>query len=113
MPTLRNPRREAFAQARAGGALLDDAYEAAGFAPGNRHASRLAGRPEADRRASRRPRRRPRGGRPRRDRRSAPAGRSRLGPGGAAALGEACLALVQARKLMGEARGARDGGPIR
>jgi hypothetical protein len=39
MPTLRNP-----------GALLDDAYEAAGFAPGNRHASRLAGRPEVARR---------------------------------------------------------------
>ena len=39
MPTLRNPRQEAFAQARAGGALLDDAYEAAGFAPGNRHAA--------------------------------------------------------------------------
>ena len=43
---LENPRHEAFAQARAKGALLDDAYEDAGFAPGNGHASRLAKRPE-------------------------------------------------------------------
>ena len=42
MPFLQNPRHEAFAQARAKGALLDDAYEDAGFAPGNGHASRLA-----------------------------------------------------------------------
>jgi hypothetical protein len=42
MPVLANPRHEAFAQARAKGALLDDAYEDAGFAPGNGHASRLA-----------------------------------------------------------------------
>ena len=42
MPILQNPRHEAFAQARAKGALLDDAYEDAGFAPGNGHASRLA-----------------------------------------------------------------------
>jgi hypothetical protein len=46
MPTLPNPRQEAFAQARAGGALLDDAYEIAGFVPGHRHASRLAKQPE-------------------------------------------------------------------
>ena len=46
MPILQNPRHEAFAQARAKGALLDDAYEDAGFAPGNGHASRLALRPE-------------------------------------------------------------------
>ncbi len=46
MPTLPNPRQEAFAQARAGGALLDDAYEIAGFVPGHRHASRLAKLPE-------------------------------------------------------------------
>src|SRR5438067_8359566 len=50
MPTLQNPRQEAFAQARAKGALLDDAYEMAGFAPGNRHGARLAREPEvADR----------------------------------------------------------------
>ena len=42
MPILQNPRHEAFAQARAKGAFLDDAYEDAGFAPGNGHASRLA-----------------------------------------------------------------------
>ena len=42
MPVLPNPRHESFAQARAKGARLDDAYEDAGFAPGNGHASRLA-----------------------------------------------------------------------
>jgi hypothetical protein len=42
MPVLNNARHEAFAQARAKGVLLDDAYEDAGFAPGNGHASRLA-----------------------------------------------------------------------
>ena len=41
MPALPNPRHEAFAQARARGARLEDAYEDAGFAPGNRHAARL------------------------------------------------------------------------
>ena len=46
MPLLQKPRHEAFAQARAKGALLDDAYEDAGFTPGNGHASRLACRPE-------------------------------------------------------------------
>jgi hypothetical protein len=46
MPALTNPRHEAFAQARARGALLDDAYEIAGFSPGHRHASRLARQPE-------------------------------------------------------------------
>jgi hypothetical protein len=46
MPILQDFRHEAFAQARARGALLDDAYESAGFAPGNGHASRLAKRPE-------------------------------------------------------------------
>ena len=42
MPALTNPRHEAFARARARGALLDAAYEDAGFAPDNGHASRLA-----------------------------------------------------------------------
>jgi phage terminase small subunit len=46
MPTLTNPRHEAFAQARARGLLLDHAYEVAGFSPGHRHASRLARQPE-------------------------------------------------------------------
>lgn len=50
MPVLQDIRHEAFAQARAKGALLDDAYEDAGFRPGNHHASRLADRREvADR----------------------------------------------------------------
>ena len=46
MPVLQNPRHEAFARARAKGALLEDAYEDAGLIPGHGHASRLALRPE-------------------------------------------------------------------
>ena len=46
MPTLDNPRYETFAQARAKGARLDDAYEDAGFVLGKGHSSRLARRPE-------------------------------------------------------------------
>jgi hypothetical protein len=46
MPTLGNPRYEAFAQARAKGARLDDAYEDAGFVLNKGHSSRLARRPE-------------------------------------------------------------------
>ncbi len=42
MPLLKNPRHETFAQLRAKGALLDDAYEDAGFVPYKGHASRLA-----------------------------------------------------------------------
>ena len=44
MPTLENPRYELFALARARGALLEDAYEDAGYAPHNGHASRVANR---------------------------------------------------------------------
>jgi phage terminase small subunit len=43
MPKLQNPRHEAFAAALAEGASQDEAYEDAGFSPGNGHASRLAG----------------------------------------------------------------------
>ncbi len=46
MPALANPRHEAFAQARAKGASLDDAYEDAGFTAGRGHGCRLAQRPE-------------------------------------------------------------------
>ena len=46
MPLLPNPRHEAFAQARAQGARLEIAYEDAGFAAGQGHASRLAAQPE-------------------------------------------------------------------
>ena len=46
MPVLDNPRYERFAQARAKGARLDDAYEDAGFVLGKGHSSRLARRPE-------------------------------------------------------------------
>lgn len=46
MPLLANPRHEAFAQARARGARMEDAYEDAGFVPGDGHAGRLAVRPE-------------------------------------------------------------------
>jgi hypothetical protein len=42
MPTLQVPRYEAFAQARAKGALLIDAYESAGFERHRGHPSRLA-----------------------------------------------------------------------
>jgi hypothetical protein len=46
MPVLKNHRHEAFAKARAKGALLDEAYDAAGFVIARGHASRLAKRPE-------------------------------------------------------------------
>lgn len=46
MPILQNLRHEAFAQARARGALLKDAFEDAGFAPDTSHASRLGREPE-------------------------------------------------------------------
>src|ERR1700723_974122 len=46
MPTLDNSRYEFFAQARAKGARLDDAYEDAGFVLNKGHSSRLARRPE-------------------------------------------------------------------
>ena len=46
MPALDNARHEAFAQARARGARVAEAYEDAGFAPGNDHGARLAGREE-------------------------------------------------------------------
>jgi hypothetical protein len=46
MPLLENPRHEAFAQARAKGALLNDAYERAGFVLHKGHPSRLAYRAE-------------------------------------------------------------------
>ena len=42
MATLQDPRHEAFAQARAKGALLIDAYESAGFVRHRGHPSRLA-----------------------------------------------------------------------
>jgi hypothetical protein len=42
MPALPDPRHEAFAQARARGALLIDAYEGAGFVRHRGHPSRLA-----------------------------------------------------------------------
>jgi len=46
MPALDNARHEAFAQACARGARLEQAYEDAGFATGNDHGARLAGRAE-------------------------------------------------------------------
>ncbi|MHB8529668.1 MAG: hypothetical protein ACYC8V_09190 [Caulobacteraceae bacterium] len=46
MPTLANRRCESFARLVAAGATLADAYDDAGFAPANRHAARLAQRPE-------------------------------------------------------------------
>ena len=46
MPNLQNAQHEAFALTRAKGATLNDAYEDAGYAPGNGHASRVALREE-------------------------------------------------------------------
>jgi len=46
MPALPNVRQEAFAQARAKGAGLEDAYEDAGYTPCHRNASHMAARPE-------------------------------------------------------------------
>ena len=45
MPILQNSRHEAFAQARARGAALKDAFEDAGYAPDASHASRLGREP--------------------------------------------------------------------
>lgn len=46
MPILRNPRREAFAQARVQGMTLEEAYVAAGHAPSRGNAGRMARKPE-------------------------------------------------------------------
>ena len=46
VPALKNLDHEAFAQARAAGATLHQAYEDAGYSPSRAHGSRLAGRPE-------------------------------------------------------------------
>jgi hypothetical protein len=48
MPSLHDPRHEAFAQARAKGALLIDAYESAGFVRHRGHPRRLALKDEVD-----------------------------------------------------------------
>ena len=42
MPTLPNPKHELFAQALAKGKTQAESYEAAGYAPSEQHASRLA-----------------------------------------------------------------------
>jgi hypothetical protein len=46
MPSIPNPRHEAFCLARARGFSKDDAYEAAGFAPRSRNGARLQRRPD-------------------------------------------------------------------
>jgi len=46
MPQLQNHRYEIFARVRANGARLEEAYQAAGFVAGHKHASRLARNPE-------------------------------------------------------------------
>ncbi len=46
MPSLQDPHHECFAQARARGMLLIDAYETAGFVRHRGHPSRLACKPE-------------------------------------------------------------------
>ena len=45
MPLLKNPLHEAFAEARAGGATLYEAYKDAGYSASYAHASRLASDP--------------------------------------------------------------------
>jgi hypothetical protein len=52
MPALANSRHEAFAQARARGARKEDAYEDAGFTPGNDHAGRLDAREDVAQRVA-------------------------------------------------------------
>ena len=52
MPRLEHHRHEHFAQARARGALLEDACEDAGFVPGRGHATRLAAREDVAERIS-------------------------------------------------------------
>jgi phage terminase small subunit len=42
MPTLANPKHEAFCQHRAAGRTLDEAYAEAGYKPSRQHAARLA-----------------------------------------------------------------------
>jgi hypothetical protein len=42
MPPIQNPQHESFAQARAKGATLYDAFENAGYPPDRSHACRLA-----------------------------------------------------------------------
>lgn len=44
MPPIQNPQHEIFAQGRAKGATLDDAFESAGYPPDRSHACRLAKR---------------------------------------------------------------------
>ena len=111
MPTLPNPRQEAFAQARAGGALLDDAYEIAGFVPGHGHASRLAKLPEVAERigellAARTDARAA-------DKGTVIAALLRLAEtastaGGAASISEARLTLLEAERLIDEVRELRE-----
>lgn len=50
MPTLKSPRREAFALAIAAGQTLGNAYKAAGFTSDRRNASKLRKEPEIDKR---------------------------------------------------------------
>ena len=52
MSALENPRYEAFAQSRARGAFLEDAYEDAGYTAHNGHSSRVANRVEVRERIS-------------------------------------------------------------
>ena len=111
MPILQNPRQEAFAQARAGGARLDDAYEAAGFAPGHGHASRMARRAEVAERIGELLAARTEAGPT--DARTVIAALLRLADAGPAvanpsAIHETRLVLLDACRLMGELEKARE-----
>jgi hypothetical protein len=52
MSPLQNPRHETFAQARARGASLQDAFEDAGYPPDRAHACRLAKREDVSARVA-------------------------------------------------------------
>ncbi len=111
MPILQNPRQEAFAQARARGALLDDAYEIAGFAPAQRHASRLARQPEVAERIGELLEARTEAGAA--DARTVIGALLRLADAGPAvanpaAIHETRLVLLDACRLMGEIEKARE-----
>jgi hypothetical protein len=110
MPILQNPRHEAFAQARAKGATLDDAYEDAGYVPSAGHGCRLAQRDDVARRIAEL--RAAQGALTAAGSRSVIAALLRIAAAGeslghAAGMKEARLTLIEARRLAGELAAAR------
>jgi hypothetical protein len=110
MPTLEDPRHEAFAQARAKGATLDDAYEDAGFVPGRGHGHRLAHRDEIAKRIAEL--RAAQGALTQANAQAVIAALLRIAAAGenlanAAGIKEARVTLLEARRLSGELAAAR------